>query len=263
MSREKRLIASECLSVYPSIRIYRLGSQSTDFRETWCWKLLLKSVNKIQIWLKSDKNIGRFIWTPQYGYIFHSITKYFIVRQQCEGSHCWASMETLNSFILLAAACDSATQSERIVAFQWQHFQYFCVVESDMCSSTINRTQCCLSMATTITRTRHNVALYVHCHSCYTMDLHILDQYLPIFYGLNLFIHQNHILPPEQFGFRKEHSTVHQLASITHFITHGFILKTHRHGSTRYRKCLWYSLDYRSSLQTYLTALTGLSPLLP
>jgi hypothetical protein len=44
---------------------------------------------------------------------------------------------------------------------------------------------------------------------------------------VNSFIHRNHILPPEQFGFRKRHSTVSQLARITDFITHGFNLRKH------------------------------------
>ena len=42
---------------------------------------------------------------------------------------------------------------------------------------------------------------------------------------LNSFIHQNHILPPEQFGFRKQHSTVSQPARIADFITHGVNLE--------------------------------------
>jgi hypothetical protein len=41
------------------------------------------------------------------------------------------------------------------------------------------------------------------------------------------FIHQNHILPPEQFGFRKQHSTVSQLTRIADFITHGVNLRKH------------------------------------
>ena len=44
---------------------------------------------------------------------------------------------------------------------------------------------------------------------------------------LNFRIHQNHILTPEQFGFRKQHSTVSQLARITDFIIHGFNLIKH------------------------------------
>ena len=45
---------------------------------------------------------------------------------------------------------------------------------------------------------------------------------------LNYFIHQNHILPPEQFGFRKQHSPVNsQLRRIADCITHGFYLIKH------------------------------------
>jgi len=44
---------------------------------------------------------------------------------------------------------------------------------------------------------------------------------------LNSFIHQNHILPPQQFSFHQQHSTVSQLARITNFITHGFNLSKH------------------------------------
>jgi len=44
---------------------------------------------------------------------------------------------------------------------------------------------------------------------------------------LNYFIRQNHIPPLEQFGLRKQHSTVSQLARITAFFTHGFNLRRH------------------------------------
>lgn len=35
------------------------------------------------------------------------------------------------------------------------------------------------------------------------------------------------LIPDEQFGFRKQHSTTAQLASITDFITHGYNLRKH------------------------------------
>ena len=34
----------------------------------WWWGMLLKSVIKIQIWLKPDENNGHFIWSPRYVY---------------------------------------------------------------------------------------------------------------------------------------------------------------------------------------------------
>jgi hypothetical protein len=49
-----------------------------------------------------------------------------------------------------------------------------------------------------------------------------MSQYYLLIY---LFTQQNYILPPEKLGFRKKHSTVHQLARITDFITQGFNLK--------------------------------------
>ena len=55
-SREKRR---------PSVRTYQRGSHWTDFRETWYSGLLWKPSRKIQMWLKSGKNIGPFKWRPK------------------------------------------------------------------------------------------------------------------------------------------------------------------------------------------------------
>jgi hypothetical protein len=43
----------------------------------------------------------------------------------------------------------------------------------------------------------------------------------------NAFIHQNHILPSEQFGFCKQHSALSQLVRIANFITYGFNVRKH------------------------------------
>jgi len=53
-SSEKHLLASSC----PSVCTYHSGSCWTDFCGIWYSWLLWKSVKKIQIWLKSEKNIG-------------------------------------------------------------------------------------------------------------------------------------------------------------------------------------------------------------
>jgi hypothetical protein len=55
---EKRLLASSCLSVRPSVRMEQLGSYWTDFHEIWYLSIFRKSVEKIQVSLKSDKNNG-------------------------------------------------------------------------------------------------------------------------------------------------------------------------------------------------------------
>ena len=64
MSQLKRLLASSCLSVRPSIHIYQLGSHRTDFHVTWCLSIFREVVEKIQALIKSDKNNGYFTWWP-------------------------------------------------------------------------------------------------------------------------------------------------------------------------------------------------------
>jgi len=41
--------------VYPSFRVYQLGSIRTDIREVLYWGFLLKSVEVIRLWLESEK----------------------------------------------------------------------------------------------------------------------------------------------------------------------------------------------------------------
>jgi hypothetical protein len=44
---------------------------------------------------------------------------------------------------------------------------------------------------------------------------------------LTSFVNQRHLLPHTQFGFRKKHSTVSQLARITDYISHVYNLHKH------------------------------------
>jgi hypothetical protein len=46
----------------------QLGSHYMDFHEIWYLIIFRKSVEKIQISLKSDKNKGYFTWRPTYIY---------------------------------------------------------------------------------------------------------------------------------------------------------------------------------------------------
>ena len=54
-------VDSSCLSVRPHEK-KNLGSHWTDFHKTSCTNIFQKSVDKIQVWLKSDKNNGYFTW---------------------------------------------------------------------------------------------------------------------------------------------------------------------------------------------------------
>ena len=45
-----------------SVSMEQLGSRWTNFHEIWYLMIFRKSVEKIQVWLKSDKNNGYFTW---------------------------------------------------------------------------------------------------------------------------------------------------------------------------------------------------------
>jgi hypothetical protein len=62
-------VMSVRLSVRPSIRWKVLGSHWTVFSVIWYLWILLKSVKKIQVSLKSDKNAGYLTWRPIYIFI--------------------------------------------------------------------------------------------------------------------------------------------------------------------------------------------------
>ena len=60
--KKKRLLSSPCLSV----RMEQLGSHWTDFHEIWYLSISRKSVEKIQVSLKSHNNKGYFTWRSMY-----------------------------------------------------------------------------------------------------------------------------------------------------------------------------------------------------
>ena len=67
--RRVRVVAQRAHSLHhvcPSVRMYEHESHWMDFHAILYWKLLLKSVKKIQIWLKSDNNTKHFILSPKY-----------------------------------------------------------------------------------------------------------------------------------------------------------------------------------------------------
>jgi hypothetical protein len=57
-------VMSVRVSVRPSVRKEQLGSHWEDFHEIWYMNIFRKSVGKIKITLKPDKNNGCFTWKP-------------------------------------------------------------------------------------------------------------------------------------------------------------------------------------------------------
>jgi hypothetical protein len=47
-----------------TVRKEHIGSRWTDFHDIWLLSILPKSMEKIQVSLKSDKNKGYFTWRP-------------------------------------------------------------------------------------------------------------------------------------------------------------------------------------------------------
>ena len=56
--RKVTILVPSCLSV----RTERLGSQCKDFHDIWCLRIFRKSLEKIQVSLKSDRNNRYFTW---------------------------------------------------------------------------------------------------------------------------------------------------------------------------------------------------------
>jgi hypothetical protein len=57
-SRENRLLAASFLCSGPSVLMFQRYSHLLDFRKIWYLRLLYKSIEKLQVWLKLDTNNG-------------------------------------------------------------------------------------------------------------------------------------------------------------------------------------------------------------
>jgi hypothetical protein len=76
-----------------SVRVEQLGSCWTDFHENWYLSIFRKSVEKIQVLFKSDKNNWHFRWRPRMRNVsdksyrenqnMHFILKTFFSRKSC------------------------------------------------------------------------------------------------------------------------------------------------------------------------------------
>jgi hypothetical protein len=90
----KNDLASSCLSVCPSVRpsVYPHGttrSHCTDFHEIWHLRILRKSVEKIKVWLKPDKNDGTL---HEDLHVFMKISRWILCRirnlsDKCKRKH--------------------------------------------------------------------------------------------------------------------------------------------------------------------------------
>jgi hypothetical protein len=61
---EKWLLDLSCLCVHLSVHVEGLGSHWMDFHEIWYLRIFWKSIEKIQVSLKSDINSRYLTWRP-------------------------------------------------------------------------------------------------------------------------------------------------------------------------------------------------------
>jgi len=123
MRRENRLSAS-C----PSVRMHQFGFRLTDLSVIWYWRLLHNYVEKIRIWLKSDKKYPALYWRPKCDYATDSD-----VRSSTGGNntiesavlYCHAStVNIVDSDISGSTINTEQHYTERSVILPYQHWHY-------------------------------------------------------------------------------------------------------------------------------------------
>ena len=97
------LSSSSCLR--PPVRMYYRGFHCTDFRQIRYLRLLRKFVYILHIWLKSDKNIGRFARILITFILLTAVRSILQLDDSAKGVHYCVSMATLIGFILLTTTC--------------------------------------------------------------------------------------------------------------------------------------------------------------
>jgi hypothetical protein len=73
-AKYRNAIISFVMSVRVSVRMEQLGSNWSYFHEIWRLSISPKSVEKIQVSLKSEKNNGYFTWRPKHIFDHKSLT---------------------------------------------------------------------------------------------------------------------------------------------------------------------------------------------
>ena len=70
IANSANFVTLDCPLLYSSFRMHQWCFRWKDSREIWPWELPWKSATKIQIWPKSEENIGHCTWRPKYALFF-------------------------------------------------------------------------------------------------------------------------------------------------------------------------------------------------
>jgi hypothetical protein len=104
------LSTSSCLRL--SVRMYHRGFHCTDFHLMRYLRLLWKFFYRLQIWLKSDKNIGRFARIIITFMLLTAVRSILQLDDRAKGVHYCVSMATLIGLILVTSRCMWIVQRE-------------------------------------------------------------------------------------------------------------------------------------------------------
>ena len=153
----------------------QLCSHWTDFHEIWYLSIFRKSIEKIQVWLKSDNNNGYFTWVPIYIFIV-STSILFRIRNVSDNS-CRENQNThylFNSFFFKSYSLwDNVEKFYRV--WQPQMTIWRMNIECRITKAIHTHTQYVIFIAfllqQLIVRTRLNLTYtYIACLVYYTRD---------------------------------------------------------------------------------------------
>jgi hypothetical protein len=129
----------------PSVRVKQLGSHWTDFDETWYLTFFyIKSVDKIQVSLKSDKNNGYFTWRRFHicdNISLNSFQKQKCFRQSCRENQCSITFFFLSKIVSFVRWRRKMWWSQR--GHKWRHNMTHtcCMLDKQGCTHARAHTQ--------------------------------------------------------------------------------------------------------------------------
>jgi hypothetical protein len=170
LAKRRKVTVSYVTSVRPSVGVEHLTFQWTDFHYIWCLNILRKSVEKIQVLLKSDTNDWYLTWR-----LCACMVSVWLLLRMRNG----ANRENQNTHLLfnnsfLPKSCrlwDCIDIYGRAVEVTDDNIIQLLRFECRITKAVHARTQkiCntnCFLTETMVTRTRLIVTLHVHCLSC-------------------------------------------------------------------------------------------------
>ena len=144
-----------------SVRLEQLVSQQMDFHEIGYLNSFRKSVQKIQISLKSARNNGYFTRTPIYIY---DISLFSTENKKCFGQCFRENKNTHFTFrnVWTENRVVYDIMSKNAVDLERLQMRSACCITNNADNTLRICNNYCFSTATTVTRERLNVTLYVH-----------------------------------------------------------------------------------------------------